>query len=147
MISLTKSIRDEAIISLYRNTLSRSLRIADLGCSSGPNALLAVSEIIIAVEMFCRKFNHKSPEYNVFLNDLPGNDFNNLFKSLESFKAKLCDEFETEMGLSYFYGVPGSFYGKIFSNQSMHFVHSSCSLHWLSKVYIFSSIFHTSIFL
>ncbi|XP_004509302.1 S-adenosyl-L-methionine:benzoic acid/salicylic acid carboxyl methyltransferase 3-like [Cicer arietinum] len=134
VISLTKSIRDEAIISLYRNTLSRSLRIADLGCSSGPNALLAVSEIIIAVEMFCRKFNHKSPEYNVFLNDLPGNDFNNLFKSLESFKAKLCDEFETEMGLSYFYGVPGSFYGKIFSNQSMHFVHSSCSLHWLSKV-------------
>ncbi|PNX87489.1 salicylate O-methyltransferase-like protein, partial [Trifolium pratense] len=135
VISLTKSIRDEAITSLYSGTLSSCLTIADLGCSSGPNALMVVSETIKIVEKFCRELNRKSPEYNVFLNDLPGNDFNNIFKSLESFKEKLHDELKSEViGLSYFHGVPGSFYGRIFANQSIDFVHSSCSLHWLSKV-------------
>ncbi|KAH1206419.1 Salicylate carboxymethyltransferase [Glycine max] len=134
VICLTKPIREEAITSLYCNTVPRSLAVADLGCSSGPNTLLVVSEFIKIVEKLCRELNHKSPEYKVFLNDLPGNDFNNIFKSLDSFKEKLCDEMESRIGPCYFYGVPGSFYGRVFPNQSLHFVHSSYSLHWLSKV-------------
>ncbi|CDY54689.1 BnaC01g42250D [Brassica napus] len=31
-------------------------------------------------------------------------------------------------------GVPGSFYSRLFPSKSLHFVHSSLSLHWLSKV-------------
>ncbi|KAL0432096.1 UNVERIFIED_CONTAM: Salicylate carboxymethyltransferase [Sesamum radiatum] len=31
-------------------------------------------------------------------------------------------------------GVPGSFYGRLFAAKSLHFVHSSYSLMWLSKV-------------
>ncbi|KAL5173251.1 Salicylate carboxymethyltransferase [Glycine soja] len=134
VICLTKPIREEAITSLYCNTVPRSLAVADLGCSSGPNTLLVVSEFIKIVEKLCRELNHKSPEYKVFLNDLPGNDFNNIFKSLDSFKEKLCDEMESGIGPCYFSGVPGSFYGRVFPNQSLHFVHSSYSLHWLSKV-------------
>ncbi|KAG5108541.1 hypothetical protein AAZX31_16G120800 [Glycine max] len=134
VICLTKPIREEAITSLYCNTVPRSLAVADLGCSSGPNTLLFVSEFIKIVEKLCRELNHKSPEYKVFLNDLPGNDFNNIFKSLDSFKEKLCDEMESGIGPCYFSGVPGSFYGRVFPNQSLHFVHSSYSLQWLSKV-------------
>ncbi|KHN22766.1 Salicylate O-methyltransferase [Glycine soja] len=134
VICLTKPIREEAITSLYCNTVPRSLAVADLGCSSGPNTLLVVSEFIKIVEKLCRELNHKSPEYKVFLNDLPGNDFNNIFKSLDSFKEKLCDEMESGIGPCYFSGVPGSFYGRVFPNQSLHFVHSSYSLQWLSKV-------------
>ncbi|CAK8562221.1 unnamed protein product [Lathyrus sativus] len=134
VISLTKALRDEAITSLYCNTLPKSLAIADLGCSFGPNTLLVISETIKVVENLCRKFNQKSPEYKVSLNDLPGNDFNNVFKSLETFKKKLADEMETKMGSCYFSGIPGSFYGRIFADKSLHFVHSSYSLHWLSKV-------------
>ncbi|KAH1151312.1 hypothetical protein GLYMA_16G134400v4 [Glycine max] len=134
VICLTKPIREEAITSLYCNTVPRSLAVADLGCSSGPNTLLVVSEFIKIVEKLCRELNHKSPEYKVFLNDLPGNDFNNIFKSLDSFKEKLRDEMESRIGPCYFYGVPGSFYGRVFPNQSLHFVHSSYSLQWLSKV-------------
>ncbi|CAI8609104.1 unnamed protein product [Vicia faba] len=134
VISLTKALRDELITSLYCNTLPKSLAIADLGCSSGPNTLLVISEFIKVVENLCRKFNQKSPEYKVSLNDLPENDFNSVFKSLEIFKKKLIDEMETKMGSCYFFGVPGSFYDRIFPEKSLHFVHSSYSLHWLSRV-------------
>ncbi|XP_020229915.1 salicylate carboxymethyltransferase isoform X1 [Cajanus cajan] len=134
VLCLTKPIREEAITSLYCNTLPRSLGIADLGCSSGPNTLFVVSECIKTVEKLCQQLNHKSPEYKVFLNDLPGNDFNNIFKSLDSFKEKLYHEMESRVGPCYFSGVPGSFYGRVFPNRSLHFVHSSYSLQWLSKV-------------
>ncbi|XP_027348499.1 salicylate carboxymethyltransferase-like [Abrus precatorius] len=134
VLHLTKSIREEAITSLYHNTLPRSLGIADLGCSSGPNTLFVVSEIIKTVEKLCRQLNQKSPEYKVFLNDLPGNDFNSIFKSLGSYKDKLRREIKTAVGPCYFFGVPGSFYGRVFPDRSLHFVHSSYSLQWLSKV-------------
>ncbi|XP_058760082.1 S-adenosyl-L-methionine:benzoic acid/salicylic acid carboxyl methyltransferase 3-like [Vicia villosa] len=133
-ISLAASSRVKAITNLYCSLCPRSFAIADLGCSSGPNTLLVTSEIIKVVEKLCKQLNHQSPEYKVFLNDLPGNDFNSIFKSLDTFKEKLRDEIETEIGPCYFSGVPGSFYGRIFPNQSLHFVHSSYSLHWLSKV-------------
>ncbi|CAL0335238.1 unnamed protein product [Lupinus luteus] len=133
-ISLTKHIREEAITSLYRSMLPRCLSIAELGCASGPNAFIAVSEIIKIVEKLCREMNHKSPDYKVLMNDLPGNDFNNIFKSISSFKEKLNNELESQIGPCYFYGVPASFYGRIFPNQTLHFVHSSYGLQWLSKV-------------
>ena len=139
-ISLSKAIREEAITSFYSSRLPRSLAIADLGCSSGPNTFFAVSELIKTVEKLCRKLNHKSPEYKVFFNDLPGNDFNNIFKSLDTFKQKLCDEMETGIGPCYFSGVPGSFYGRVFPDQSLHFVHSSYSLQWLSKVHAYAYV-------
>ena len=33
-----------------------------------------------------------------------------------------------------FSGTPGSFYGRLFPSNSLHFVHSSYSLQWLSQV-------------
>lgn len=137
VISLATSLRVKAITNLYCSLCPRSFAIADLGCSSGPNTLLVTSEIIKVVEKLCRQLNHQSPEYNIFLNDLSGNDFNSIFKSLESFKINLRHEMETEIGSCYISGVPGSFYGRIFPNQSLHFVHSSYSLHWLSKVCLY----------
>ncbi|XP_058736169.1 S-adenosyl-L-methionine:benzoic acid/salicylic acid carboxyl methyltransferase 3-like [Vicia villosa] len=134
VISMTKPMRDEAITSLYCNTLPKSLAIADLGCSSGPNTLLVISETIKVVENLCREHNQKSPEYKISLNDLPGNDFNSVFKSLDTFKENLYHEMKTEIGPCYFSGVPGSFYGRIFPDKSLHFVHSSYSLQWISKI-------------
>ncbi|KAK7360066.1 hypothetical protein VNO77_02038 [Canavalia gladiata] len=134
VIHLTRPIREEAIKSLYCNKLPTSLAIAEMGCSSGPNTLFVVSEIIKTVENLCRELHQTSPEYKIFLNDLPGNDFNSIFRSLDSFKEKLLDEMETSIGPCYFSGVPGSFYSRLFPSRSLHFVHSSYSLHWLSKV-------------
>ncbi|XP_028801763.1 salicylate carboxymethyltransferase [Neltuma alba] len=136
VISSTKPVRDDAITCLYKETIRRSLAVADLGCSSGPNTLYVIYELIETVEKLCRDLNHESPEYIIFLNDLPSSDFNSVFKSLESFKQKLSEEMVggRQTGPCYIAGVPGSFYGRIFPTKSLHFVHSSYSLHWMSQV-------------
>ncbi|RVW25991.1 Salicylate carboxymethyltransferase [Vitis vinifera] len=75
----------------------------------------------------------KSPEFQVFLNDLPGNDFNNIFSLLPDFYEKLTKEEDGTLGNCFITGVPGSFYSRIFPSRSLDFVHSSCSVHWLSQ--------------
>ncbi|KAA8547402.1 hypothetical protein F0562_003734 [Nyssa sinensis] len=134
VISMTKPITEQAIADLYRSTLPRSLCIADLGCSSGPNTLLVVSELIKAVERIRKKLGHQSLEFHVCLNDLPGNDFNTIFKSLSSFQEKMKKQLGSSFGPCFVTGVPGSFYGRLFPTNSLHFIHSSYSLQWLSKV-------------
>ncbi|XP_031384585.1 salicylate carboxymethyltransferase-like [Punica granatum] len=129
VISMTRPIMEEAITALYLSILPHptTLAIADLGCSSGPNTLYVVSEVIRAVENFCREMGHNEPpEYQVFLNDLPGNDFNAIFRALPRSTEK--------QGQCFFTGVPGSFYDRLFPSKSLHFVHSSYSLQWLSQV-------------
>nr|UMB49616.1 salicylic acid methyltransferase [Passiflora edulis] len=134
VISMTQPIVEEAITNLYSRTSKKSLSIADLGCSSGPNTLLVASILVKAVEKMCRKLGHQSPQYQVFLNDLPGNDFNAIFRSLTSFKQKLTEQLEDRVGPCFFAGVPGSFYGRLFQDKSLDFIHSSYSLMWLSQV-------------
>nr|WAU46224.1 S-adenosyl-methionine 4-1-methyl-2-pyrrolidinyl-3-oxobutanic acid methyltransferase [Erythroxylum coca] len=134
VISKTKPISEEAITNLYCNILPTTLTIADLGCSSGPNTLFAVSELIKVVQKLCQRLGHQGPEYQVFLNDLPGNDFNSIFKSLSGFQEELNKQVETRIGPCFFNGSPGSFYGRLFPSNSLHFVHSSSSLMWLSQV-------------
>ncbi|XP_054810843.1 S-adenosyl-L-methionine:benzoic acid/salicylic acid carboxyl methyltransferase 2-like [Prosopis cineraria] len=134
VICLTKQIRDEAITCIYKEKLPQSLAIADLGCSSGPNTLFMTCELIKTVETLCRKQTHESPEYIIYLNDLPSNDFNNIFKSLECFKQKFSKQVAGGIGQCYITGVPNSFYGRILPTSSLHFVHSSYSLHWMSQV-------------
>ncbi|KAM3756752.1 hypothetical protein ACB098_02G136200 [Castanea mollissima] len=135
VISMTKPIREEAITNLYCSTLPRNLTIADLGCSSGPNTLFVVSEIIKVVDKLRQKLGHESPEYQVFLNDLPGNDFNTIFKSLlPSFQKEMSYQLGHGAGPCLLSGTPGSFYGRLFPSKSLHFVHSSYGLQWLSQV-------------
>uniref|UniRef100_A0A5B7B8V2 Putative Salicylate O-methyltransferase n=1 Tax=Davidia involucrata TaxID=16924 RepID=A0A5B7B8V2_DAVIN len=134
VISMTKPITEQAIVDLYCKTVPRSLCIADLGCSSGPNTLLVVSELIKTVEGTRKKLGHQSLEFQVYLNDLPGNDFNTIFRSLPSFQEKMRKQLGSGFGPCFVTGVPGSFYGRLFPTKSLHFLHSSYSLQWLSKV-------------
>ncbi|CAA7049398.1 unnamed protein product [Microthlaspi erraticum] len=68
-------------LDLTNHSFSSSFTIADFGCSSGPNTILAVDIIIQALH---HKFssslpNVKStPEFQVFFNDLSHTDFNAL---------------------------------------------------------------------
>ncbi|KAH9306386.1 hypothetical protein KI387_010790, partial [Taxus chinensis] len=119
-----KPLLEESIRS-WKNTFNcETLCIADLGCSSGPNTLFITE--IIAKEIQNKYINQgmRVPEFQVFYNDLPSNDFNSLFRLL------LAEERSFNMAA----GVPGSFYTRLFPLNSLHFIHSSFSLHWLSRV-------------
>lgn len=135
---MTRPILEEAVIDLYCNaTFPKKLYIADLGCSSGPNTLLAVSGIMKTVDKIRQAGGFKSPEFQVYLNDLPGNDFNSIFKALPKFQNRLKEQMGSAFGPCFFTGVPGSFYQRLFLSKTLHFVHSSYSLQWLSQVRIF----------
>ncbi|KAK2978452.1 hypothetical protein RJ640_023710 [Escallonia rubra] len=63
-----------------------------------------------------------SLEFQVFFSNHASNDFNTVFASLPPSRKYFAA------------GIPGSFYGRLFPRCSLHLVHSSYALHWLSKV-------------
>ncbi|KAF8779246.1 hypothetical protein HU200_002926 [Digitaria exilis] len=124
-----KPMIEEAIESLPdANLVSDALMVADLGCSSGPNALVLVSTAVDAVRRRCLQLQQPPPELCLHLNDLPGNDFNSVIKSLATYRE--AQEVISPVITSV---VPGSFHGRLFSKRSLHLVCSTTSLHWLSK--------------
>ncbi|KAL7120794.1 hypothetical protein ACP275_02G144500 [Erythranthe tilingii] len=104
------------------------MKIADLGCSSGPNTLLVISHIVEQLS----ENKHVPKQLEVFLNDLPDNDFNNLLK-LMSTNTKTNTNTKNNIEC-YIYGAPGSFYGRLFPSNSLHFAYSTSSIHWLSQI-------------
>ncbi|XP_078179566.1 putative jasmonic acid carboxyl methyltransferase 2 isoform X3 [Carex rostrata] len=130
--SFTKSMRKDLARDYYRDHLSDKVVIADLGCSTGPNAILMASDAIQSIISVCSDLGHPPPEFQVFLNDLPWNDFNSIFRSLGDYY--LSQGGDTEGQLCFILGAPGSFYGRLFLSRSLHYVVSSSSLHWLSEV-------------
>ncbi|KAJ0534845.1 putative methyltransferase [Helianthus annuus] len=138
VISMTKPIIDDALTNLYSAlNFPKTLIMADLGCSSGPNTLLVASELVKSVYKIRQKFgNDESPEIQIYLNDLPQNDFNAIFLSVSKFRKNLTNQMVSNNSSSpcYISGVPGSFYTRLFLRKSLHFVYSSYSLMWLSQV-------------
>ena len=84
----TKKARQDMAAALYRaRGCPASMAIADLGCATGPNALLLVSDAVEAVLVAAKGTaddDGEVPELHVFLNDLPNNDFNAVFRLLPS---------------------------------------------------------------
>ncbi|KAF3958060.1 hypothetical protein CMV_016989 [Castanea mollissima] len=101
-----------------------TFRIADLGCSVGPNTFIAMQNITDAVQQKYQSqgLAFEMPEFQVFFNDHASNDFNTLFVSLPPERSYFAT------------GVPGSFHGRLFPNFSLDFVYSSYALQCLSKV-------------
>uniref|UniRef100_A0ACD5WNC9 Uncharacterized protein n=1 Tax=Avena sativa TaxID=4498 RepID=A0ACD5WNC9_AVESA len=128
---------EKAVREVYMDLLHPTMTVVDLGCSSGPNTFIFVSKVIKVV---CRESSNRSGcdpmELQVFLNDLPGNDFNQVFRSLGRFKKLTAAEHEENTPLPPFFiaGLPGSYYTRLFPLQSCHLFHSSYCLHWRSQV-------------
>ena len=127
-MNASKQLVTEAIVEnldILKSSPSTTIRVADLGCSVGPNTFLAVQNILEAIELKCQNqglLKSQIPEFQVFFNDQTSNDFNTLLSSLPPNRPyhAAC--------------VPGSFYSRLFPNHSLHVVHSSASIHWLSRV-------------
>jgi hypothetical protein len=122
-------------------------RIADLGCATGMNTLLAADTIVTAIKSTFTRHSMDVPEFQLYFGDLPSNDFNTLFRTLPPLlagdmtvgdvkaAAAAQDEKKPSAKRSYFAAaVSGSHYGCLFPRQSLHFCHSSVSLHWLSQI-------------
>ncbi|XP_059447123.1 loganic acid O-methyltransferase-like [Corylus avellana] len=123
--NVAKAKMDDAIAEKLDVTSECTFRIADLGCSVGPNTLIAVQNIIDAVQhkyQLSQAPASHTPEFQVFFNDHASNDFNTLFASLPPKRPYFAA------------AAPGSFHGRLFPESSLHFVHSSYALQWLSKV-------------
>ncbi|KAJ4822955.1 hypothetical protein Tsubulata_000308 [Turnera subulata] len=134
--NMVKHITLEALQGVYLSLAPKSIGIADLGCSSGHNSLSTVKDILEAIEEAgCRVMRPLPDEFRVYLNDLPTNDFNSVFRALPDFYRDLKKERKEGYCPSIFItGCPGSFYGRLFPANGLHFVYSSYSLHWISKV-------------
>jgi jasmonate O-methyltransferase len=105
-----KPLIEAAIVGLCSNPntlLSGKMAIADLGCSSGPNALALVSIAMEAIRNHFLQFQQPPPEVCVLLNDLPDNDFNMVVKRLVVLQQ--TNEPVCVTGI-----VPGSFYERLF---------------------------------
>lgn len=127
-----KDLVIDSATGVYASLMPERFTMADLGCSSGANALGMVENIIRGIAEVCRTSSTSQlpPEFSVLLNDLPTNDFNTIFCTFPDFISKIKADNPTV----FLSGVPGSFYGRLFPTGSLHFVCSFNSLHWLSQV-------------
>lgn len=122
--NLIEAISDNLDINNPSLGSFKTLKIADMGCSVGPNTFIATQNIIEAVTLKYQAMqkNPQALEFHVFFNDHVTNDFNALFRSLPPSRPYFAA------------GVPGSFHGRLFPNSSLHIIHSSYALHWLSTI-------------
>ncbi|XP_056168958.1 7-methylxanthine methyltransferase 1-like [Syzygium oleosum] len=128
--SLTKPAIASTVDSLLEEGFfpCELLNVADLGCASGPSVVTFMSTVIESVQEKCARSSCPPPEFQFYLNDLPGNDFNTLFNSLSNFSRSY------ESLSCFIMGAPGSFHGRLFPRNCVHLAHSSYSVHWLSQV-------------
>nr|KYP68897.1 Benzoate carboxyl methyltransferase [Cajanus cajan] len=130
-----KPIVEESLVRLLSSTNFKSnLKVADLGCSSGPNALMVLYDIITIINNHKVSLNQDASAtvLQIYLNDLFENDFNNIMKLLPNFYHKI-KEMGDKVSTCFIHVTPGNFYGRLFPNNHIHFFHSSYSLHWLSQ--------------
>lgn len=134
IISLARDITEDSVLSLCTRIAPQRLIMADLGCSCGPTAFSIIHEILELVDRAYKLIYRSPPELLFYLNDLPGNDFNNIFCSLPEFQSEINRKKAIKTIPCFVAAMPGSFYGRLFPKESLHFMHSSSSLHWLSQV-------------
>jgi hypothetical protein len=134
----TLPIIENAIKEACTALVPKTMIIADLGCSSGPNTLLFISNDRHHGRQCNKSIDECDPvELQIFLNDLPGNDFNQLFSSLENLKnGAIMEQMGYTPPLYYISGLPKSYYSRLFPRQSVHLFHSACCLHWRSQVFV-----------
>jgi hypothetical protein len=147
-----KPVLEEATRAAYSALLPQTMVVADLGCSSGPNTLRFISEVIGIIARHCKEHDrrHDYPQLQFFLNDLPGNDFNNLFLLIQQFNKSMARNHKGEAAEAlppcYISGLSGSFYTRIFPSESVHLFHSLFSVHWHSQVHMHTVHSHVTLY-
>jgi len=105
------------------------IRVADLGCSVGANALAYADAL-----SRCIRATFRGSDIQYYFSDLPSNDFNTLFQQLEQHGLMRDDSGSPGGKKFYAAAAPGSFYGPLFPTGQLHVVISIYSVQWLSEV-------------
>eukprot|EP01018_Ginkgo_biloba_P003389 Gb_02347 [translate_table: standard] len=80
---LQSGIAEDMRVEWLRCLEGGVFRIADLGCATGVNTLLAADTIVNSLNQICIRHSIGCvPEFQVYFADLPSNDFNSLFRLL-----------------------------------------------------------------
>ncbi|PTQ46622.1 hypothetical protein MARPO_0010s0033 [Marchantia polymorpha] len=133
MVAMTLPKLFEDIKSMSLTDRDQVFRIADLGCSSGPNTIRNVEAVIEQVRARYKEAEvdtSSGPEIQVYFQDLPNTDFNTLIKFL--FSQPRSDEEKVQKYMSA--AVPGSFYDRLFPKSTINIALSTFALHWLSEI-------------
>ncbi|CAL9110759.1 unnamed protein product [Musa textilis] len=128
-ITSSKPLLVESIRIMKLFVSEACIRIADLGCATGYNTLSTMELVVQSLRLRYEKECDHVPEFEAFFCDLPSNDFNSLFRSLQVDSS--CSSSKKPY---YPAGVPGSFYDRLFPKEKLHLVVSLNALHWLSKI-------------
>ncbi|XBI49204.1 hypothetical protein VPH35_112807 [Triticum aestivum] len=133
----TKPALQEAVTRACAALLHPTMTIVDLGSSSGENTLLFVSNVIEPVSHHLQKLGGHTAELQFVLNDLPSNDFNRVFRSVQRFKNSIGmgGHKGEEIPAFFIAGLPSSYYTRLLPHNSVHLFHSSYCLHWRSQVH------------
>ncbi|CAK9154030.1 unnamed protein product [Ilex paraguariensis] len=125
---------DENLDIQHGSSASICFRIADLGCSIGPNTFTSVKNLIEAIKQKHQIEGQTTriPEFQVFFNDHVDNDFNALFTNFPPDRPNFAA------------GVPGSFHSRLFPKACLNFVDSANALHWLSHAFNKGRIYYTN---
>ncbi|KAF5750094.1 S-adenosylmethionine-dependent methyltransferase [Tripterygium wilfordii] len=120
---IRKAIVEKLDVRNFSST-SNTICVADYGCAVGDNTFISMQHTLGAIKQkfYSQCPKSETPEFQVFLNDQVSNDFNALFTLIPQEKQYFVA------------GVPGSFHNQLFPKSSIHFAHTSCSLHWLSEM-------------
>ncbi|KAL3690303.1 hypothetical protein R1sor_016612 [Riccia sorocarpa] len=111
------------------------VRVADFGCSSSPNTIRNVETVLRRMNGRTSGRSAACQLYQVFFQGLHETDFNTLFRLFKTVSANYADNLSVDNKLKYFTAaVPGSCYDRLFPPASLHFVMSTFTLMWVSKV-------------
>ncbi|CAO2828112.1 unnamed protein product [Amaranthus hypochondriacus] len=134
---LNKQLLEGVLESLFKVSYGNGkvCNIVDLGCGVGPVPPALVSLVINVIKGKLKEYESCDEvgfKCQIYMNDLPSNDFSTLFKDLMSLEG-LQTKYDGNP-LCFLMGAPGSYYDRLFHPNTLDFVHANYALHWLSQV-------------
>ena len=122
---ITKKALKESLERFLKSTsggkLQKPLRIADLGCAGGVNAI----HLLRYVESILHENGQHLLPIEYYFEELPTSDFNELIRTIHS--SNLSDQFYPMV-------IGKSFYEKLFPPSTIDVFLSYITLHWINDI-------------